>query len=75
MYLSNLEKQSLIIIETKEERRIYMAIYELLYDIKDQREADGICGFNGYLEDYLTTIENQSEDQRTMFFQSLLKKR
>ena len=47
MYLSNLEKQSLIIIETKEERRIYMAIYELLYDIKDQREADGICGFNG----------------------------
>ena len=74
MCLSNLEKQSLIIIETKEERRIYMAIYELLYDIKDQREADGICGFNGYLEDYLTTIENQSEDQRTMFFQSLLKK-
>lgn len=51
-----------------------MAIYELLREIKDQREAEGICSFNGYLEDYLTTIEEQSSDDTYLFFQSLLKK-
>lgn len=51
-----------------------MAIYELLHEIKDQREADGICSFNGYLEDYLTTIEGIDKQVETAFFQTLLKK-
>lgn len=51
-----------------------MAIYELLHEIKDQREADGICSFNGYLEDYLTTIEGIDQQAETAFFQTLLKK-
>ena len=50
-----------------------MAIYELLHEIKDQREPDGICSFNGYLEDYVTTIE-ETMPKETAFFQALLKK-
>lgn len=51
-----------------------MAIYELLHEIKDQRAENGICSFNGYLEDYLTTIEKPNPDEHYLFFQSLLKK-
>lgn len=50
-----------------------MAIYELLHEIKDERATDGICSFNGYLEDYLTTIEGV-DGEETDFFQALLKK-
>lgn len=35
-----------------------MAIYDILNEVKDQREAGGICEFNGYLEDYLSKIED-----------------
>ena len=32
-----------------------MAIYDILCEVKDVREADiGICEFNGFLEDYLS---------------------
>lgn len=40
-----------------------MAIYDILYKIKDAREANGIAQFNGYLEDYLSLIEDK-EDQK-----------
>jgi len=40
-----------------------MAIYDILCEVKDQRESGGICEFNGYLEDYLTTIEGNEEKQ------------
>jgi hypothetical protein len=35
-----------------------MAIYDILYEIKDERTANGIAKFNGYLEDYLSMIED-----------------
>lgn len=57
----------------KQKEGISMAIYELLHEIKDQREPDGICSFNGYLEDYVTTIE-ETMPKETAFFQALLKK-
>lgn len=35
-----------------------MAIYDILCEVKDVREAEtGICEFNGFLEDYLSIIE------------------
>ena len=35
-----------------------MAIYDILYEVKDKREEDsGISDFNGFLEDYHTKIE------------------
>lgn len=38
-----------------------MAIYDILNEVKDQREAGGICEFNGYLEDYLSMIEDDED--------------
>ncbi|MEF2783221.1 hypothetical protein WKT02_03615 [Erysipelotrichaceae bacterium HCN-30851] len=36
-----------------------MAIYDILCEVKDLRQADNaICEFNGFLEDYLSIIEN-----------------
>ena len=41
-----------------------MAIYDILCGIKDTREAEnGICKFNGYLEDYLSLIESNEADK------------
>ena len=35
-----------------------MAIYDILNGVKDIRESgEGICTFNGFLEDYLSIIE------------------
>lgn len=35
-----------------------MAIYDILNDVQDARDGNtGICEFNGFLEDYLSTIE------------------
>lgn len=39
-----------------------MAIYDILYEVKDKRtDSEGICDFNGFLEDYLSIIETQEE--------------
>lgn len=39
-----------------------MAIYDILCGVKDIREQDGgICRFNGYLEDYLSILEDQED--------------
>lgn len=41
-----------------------MAIYDILNAVQDEREGNaGICEFNGYLEDYLSTIEGVEEKQ------------
>ena len=41
-----------------------MAIYDILNAVQDQREGNaGICEFNGYLEDYLSTIETDDDKQ------------
>lgn len=52
-----------------------MAIYDILCEVKDKRDVAGICKFNGYLEDYLSLIEEQ-EDQKEIYevLQSLLEK-
>lgn len=40
-----------------------MAIYDILCKTADRREReDGICQFNGFLEDYLSLIEENEED-------------
>lgn len=41
-----------------------MAIYDILNEVKDQRVAQGICTFNGYLEDYLSMIEEDEEHRK-----------
>ena len=49
-----------------------MAIYDILCEVKDVREADtGICEFNGFLEDYLSIIETAEgkEDDYTILSQ------
>lgn len=49
-----------------------MAIYDILCEVKDVREADtGICEFNGFLEDYLSIIETAEgkEDDYTFLSQ------
>lgn len=38
-----------------------MAIYDILNEVKDQRDSKGICSFNGYLEDYLAIIEEEDD--------------
>lgn len=39
-----------------------MAIYDILCEVKDTREVEnGICRFNGYLEDYLSILEPVDE--------------
>lgn len=43
-----------------------MAIYDILNEVKDQRAAQGICMFNGYLEDYLSMIEEE-EDKKDVY--------
>ena len=49
-----------------------MAIYDILCDVKDLRETSGICDFNGYLEDYLTILEDQEEaKERYSLFQRI----
>ena len=43
-----------------------MAIYDILYEVKDKREEDsGISDFNGFLEDYLSIIETNEEMKET----------
>lgn len=46
-----------------------MAIYDILCHVKDQREANGICDFNGFLEDYLTILEDQEQNHSSLFQQ------
>lgn len=41
-----------------------MAIYDILNEVKDQRTAQGTCTFNGYLEDYLSMIEEEESSQQ-----------
>ena len=49
-----------------------MAIYDILCEVKDVREADtGICEFNGFLEDYLSIMEKRTT---TLSFRSSLKR-
>lgn len=44
-----------------------MAIYDILCEVKDMRESEtGICRFNGYLEDYLSTMESLDEVHETL---------
>lgn len=52
-----------------------MAIYDILCEVKDQRDPQGICEFNGYLEDYLSKIED-AEEQKGVYelFAPLLQK-
>jgi hypothetical protein len=38
-----------------------MAIYKILETIEDVRKGSDACEFNGYLEDYLETIEKEGE--------------
>ena len=41
-----------------------MAIYDILKELKDQRESEtGVCSFNGYLEDYLGILEEDESSQ------------
>ncbi len=42
-----------------------MAIYDILCAVKDRRDQEGICEFNGYLEDYLTIIEKEETKPET----------
>ncbi len=42
-----------------------MAIYDILCAVKDYRDQEGICEFNGYLEDYLTIIEKDETKQES----------
>ena len=53
-----------------------MAIYDILCEVKDVREADtGICEFNGFLEDYLSIIETaEGKRTTTLSFRSSLKR-
>ncbi len=51
-----------------------MAIYELLSGVKDERTNNGICTFNGYLEDYLSVIEDEEANEMVSVFQALLDK-
>lgn len=52
-----------------------MAIYDILSEVKDRRESNGICDFNGYLEDYLLVLEEEHETGDMLaFFQSLFEK-
>lgn len=45
-----------------------MPIYDILSSIKDAREHDGICSFNGFLEDYLAHHEAHiQEDQKEIW--------
>lgn len=52
-----------------------MAIYDILCEVKDQRDERGVCEFNGYLEDYVSSIE-EDEGKANIYelFQSLLNK-
>lgn len=41
-----------------------MAIYDILNEVKDRRgDEEGICAFNGFLEDYLSMIEEDEGKQ------------
>lgn len=41
-----------------------MAIYDILCGVSDTRETpEGICAFNGYLEDYLSMIEHEEGNE------------
>lgn len=52
-----------------------MAIYDILSEVKDRRESNGICDFNGYLEDYLLVLEEENETGDMLaFFQNLFEK-
>lgn len=42
-----------------------MAIFDILSQVKDEREKDGKCTFNGYLEDYLSTLEDDETQKET----------
>lgn len=49
-----------------------MAIYDLLSEIKDEREKNGKCTFNGYLEDYLNTLETEEDQEAHAVLSKLL---
>lgn len=52
-----------------------MAIYDILCEVKDRRDDKGICEFNGYLEDYVSSIEDDEGKQELCeVFQALLNK-
>lgn len=49
-----------------------MAIYDILCSTMDQREANGICAFNGYLEDYLNVLEKDEANKELLtLFQTI----
>ena len=49
-----------------------MAIYDILCSTTDQREANGICAFNGYLEDYLNVLEKDEANKEILaLFQTI----
>lgn len=50
-----------------------MPIYDILSSIKDAREHDGICSFNGYLEDYLAVHEEHMQDEHQQLWNHILK--
>lgn len=40
-----------------------MEIYELLSELPDKRNENGVCDFNGYLEDYLSVSEDEEANE------------
>lgn len=51
-----------------------MPIYDILVTMKDQRDHDAKCTFNGYLEDYLTMNESVLPGDEKVIWEELLKK-
>lgn len=50
-----------------------MGVYQILKDVQDIRKEEGKCTFNGYLEDYLSSIEEvecQAKNVLTKMFES-----
>ncbi len=50
-----------------------MGVYQILKDVQDIRKEEGKCTFNGYLEDYLSSIEEeecQAKSVLTKMFES-----
>lgn len=49
-----------------------MAIYDILSEVKDKRENNHTCTFNGYLEDYLLQIEEETTlDRYSAFWKTI----
>lgn len=52
-----------------------MPIFDILSEVKDTREENGSCKFNGYLEDYISLIEEDAaREDETLIFRKLLEK-